>query len=52
MRNFEGSTKTNGARCTSEIKSGIAMAKAAINEMIVSTKLYLNLRQKLIKYTL
>ena len=30
--NCWGSTKTNGARCTREIKSSIAMGKAALNK--------------------
>ena len=46
-----GSSRTkNNARCTREIKSRIAMAKAAFNKKIIlSSKLDLNLRKKLVK---
>jgi hypothetical protein len=41
---------TNDARCTREIKSRIAMAKAAFNKKILfNGKLDLNLRKKLVK---
>jgi hypothetical protein len=42
---------TNDARCTREIKSRIAMAKAAFNKKktIFTSKLDLNLRKKLVK---
>jgi hypothetical protein len=42
---------TNDARCTLEIKSRIAMAKAAFNKTktLLTSKLYLNLRKKLVK---
>jgi hypothetical protein len=43
---------TNDARCTREIKSRIAMAKAAFNKkkaFFVTSKLDLNLRKKLVK---
>ena len=42
---------TNDGRCTCEIKSRIAMAKAAFNKKktLFTTKLDLNLRKKLIK---
>jgi hypothetical protein len=41
---------TNDARCTREIKSRIAMAKAAFNKKNLFTiKLELNLRKKLVK---
>jgi hypothetical protein len=51
MWNFVGSAITISARCTSEIKSRIATAKAAFHKKttLVSSKMYLNLRQKLIK---
>jgi hypothetical protein len=43
---------THDARCTCEIKSRIAMAKAAFNEKktLFTSKLNLNLRKKLIKH--
>jgi hypothetical protein len=49
--NYLGSMITNDARCTREIKSRIAMAKAAFNEKktLFIIKLELNLRQKLVK---
>jgi hypothetical protein len=48
--NCLGSMITNDARCTREIKSRIAMAKAAFNKKIIFTsKLHLNLRKKLVK---
>jgi hypothetical protein len=42
---------TNDARCTREIKPRIAMAKAAFNKKknLFTSKLYLNLRKKLVK---
>jgi hypothetical protein len=42
---------TNEARCTREIKSRIAMAKAAFNKQktLFTSKLDLNLRKKLVK---
>jgi hypothetical protein len=41
---------TNDARCTREIKSRIAMAKAAFNKKTLFTsRLDLNLRKKLVK---
>jgi hypothetical protein len=46
---YLGSTLTNDGRCTCEIKSGIAMAKAAFNKKtLVTSKLDLNLRKKLV----
>ena len=47
---YSGSMKTNDARCTREIKSRIAVAKAAFNKkkMIFTSKLDLNLRKKLV----
>jgi hypothetical protein len=41
---------TNDARCTREIKSRIAMAKAAFNKKktLFNSKLDLNLRKKLV----
>jgi hypothetical protein len=49
--NYLGSMITNDARCTREIKSRIALAKAAFNEKktLVTSKLDLNLRKKLVK---
>jgi hypothetical protein len=49
--NYLGSMKTNDARCTREIKSRIAMAKAAFNKKknLFTSKLDLNLRKKLVK---
>jgi hypothetical protein len=46
-----GSMITNDARCTREITSWIAMAKAALNKKktVFSSKLDLNLRKKLVK---
>jgi hypothetical protein len=48
---YLGSMITNDARCTREIKSRIAMAKAAFNKKknLFTSKLDLNLRKKLIK---
>jgi hypothetical protein len=42
---------TNDARCTREIKSRIAMAKAALNkkETLLTSTMDLNLRKKLVK---
>jgi hypothetical protein len=49
--NYLGSILTNDARCTREIKSRIAMAKAALNKKTLFTsKLDLHLRKKLVKY--
>jgi hypothetical protein len=47
-----GSMITNGARCTSNIKSIIAMAKVAFNKKkdYFISKLDLNLREKLVKF--
>jgi hypothetical protein len=49
--NYLGSVITNDARCTREIKSRIAMAKAAFNKKknLFTSKLDLNLRKKLVK---
>jgi hypothetical protein len=49
--NYLGSVITNDARCTYEIKSMIAMAKAAFNKKktLFASKLGLNLRTKLVK---
>jgi hypothetical protein len=48
--NYLGSVITNDARCTREIKSRIAMAKAAFNKKTLFTsKLDLYLRKKLVK---
>jgi hypothetical protein len=49
--NYLGSMITNDARCTREIKSTIAMAKAAFNKKktLFTSKLDLNLRKKLVK---
>jgi hypothetical protein len=49
--NYLGSMITNDASCTCEIKSRIAMAKAAFNEKknLFTSKLDLNLRKKLVK---
>jgi hypothetical protein len=48
--NYLGSMVTNDARCTREIKTRIAMAKAAFNKNnLFTSKLYLNLRKKLVK---
>ena len=45
-----GSILTNDGRCTCEIKSGIAMAKAAfIKKTLFTSKSDLNLRKKLVK---
>ena len=53
MRCFKylGSILTNDGRCTCEIKSRIAMAKAAFNKKkaLFTSKLDLNLRKKLVK---
>ena len=48
---YLGSMLTNDGRCTCEIKSRIAMAKAAFSKKkaLFTTKLDLNLRKKLIK---
>jgi len=48
---YLGSVLTNDGRCTCEIKSRIAMAKAAFNKKktLFTSKLDLNLRKKLIK---
>jgi hypothetical protein len=49
--NYLGSVITNDARCTREIKSRIAMAKATFNKKknLFTSKLDLNLRKKLVK---
>jgi hypothetical protein len=49
--NYLGSTKANYGRCTREIKSRIAIAKAAFNKkkVLFSGKLDLHLRKKLAK---
>jgi hypothetical protein len=49
--NYLGSMITNDARCIREIKSRIAMAKAAFNKKktLSTSKLDLNLRKKLVK---
>jgi hypothetical protein len=52
LENMElGSVITNDARCTSEIKSKIVMAKAAFNKKktILTSILDLNLKKKLVK---
>ena len=49
---YLGSMLTDDGRCTCEIKSRIAMAKAAFNKKkknLFTTKLDLNLRKKLVK---
>ena len=47
---YLGSILTNDGRCTCEIKSRIAMAKAAFNKKtLLTSKLDLNLRKKLVK---
>jgi len=48
---YLGSMLTNDGRCTCEIKSRIAMAKAALKkkENLFTSKFDLNLRKKLIK---
>jgi len=48
---YMGSALTNDGRCTCEIKSRIAMVKAAFrkNKTLFTSKLDLNLRKKLIK---
>jgi len=47
---YLGSMLTNDGRCTCEIKSRIAMAKAEFNKKTLFTsKLDLNLRKKLVK---
>jgi hypothetical protein len=48
---YLGSLLTDDGRCTCEIKSRIAMAKAAFNKKknLFSSKLDLNLRKKLVK---
>jgi len=48
--NYLGSVITNDARCTHEIKSRIAMAKAVFNKKTYFTiKFDLNLRKKLVR---
>jgi hypothetical protein len=49
--NYLGSMITSDARCTREIKSRIAMAKAAFNKKknLFTSKVELNLRKKLVK---
>jgi len=48
---YLGSMLTNDGRCTREIKSRIAMAKAAFNKkkVLFTSTLDLNLRKKLVK---
>jgi hypothetical protein len=48
--NYLGSMITNDARCTHEIKTRIAMAKASFNKKktLFTSKLDLNLRKKLV----
>jgi len=48
---YLGSTLTNNRTCTCEIKSSIAMAKAAFikKKALFTSKLDLNLRKKLVK---
>jgi hypothetical protein len=47
---YLGSILTNDGRCTREIKSRIAMAKASFNKMThFTSKLGLNLRKKVVK---
>jgi hypothetical protein len=47
---YLGSIVTNDARCASEIKSWMAMAKAAFNKKALFTsKLDLNLKKKLLR---
>ena len=43
---------TNAAKCVREIKSRLALAKAAFNKKktLFTSKLYLNLRRKLVRY--
>ena len=50
--NYSGSMITYDARCTCEIKSRIAMAKPAFKKekALFTSKVELNLRQKLVKY--
>lgn len=48
--NYLGSTATNNRRCTQDIKSKTATAKAALNKKNPFTsKMGLNLRNKLVK---
>jgi len=49
---YLGSVLTNDGRCMCEIKSRIAMAKAAFNKKrtLFTSTLELNLRKKLVKY--
>ena len=48
---YLGSLLTNDGRCTREIKSRIAMAKAAFNKKktLITNILDLNMRKKLVK---
>ena len=48
---YLGNILTNDGRCMREIKSGIAMAKAAFNKKktLFTSKLDLNLKKKLVK---
>jgi hypothetical protein len=50
--NYLGSIITNDARCAREIKSRIAMAKAAFNKKktLFTSKLDLTLMKRLVKY--
>jgi hypothetical protein len=54
MESFKylGSMLTNDGRCTCEIKSRIALAKAVFNKerALFTGTLYLNLKKKLVKY--
>ena len=49
---YLGSMITNDARCTCEIKSKIIIAKDVFNKekTLFTSKLYLSLRKKLVKY--
>jgi hypothetical protein len=47
--NYLDSVITNGARCTREIKSRIPMAKSEFSRKILTSRLFLNLRKKLVK---
>jgi hypothetical protein len=50
--NYLGSVIRSDARCTRDIKSRIAMAKAAFNKKTLFTsKMDLNLRKKLVSVT-
>jgi hypothetical protein len=45
--NYLGIMITNDARCTSEIKTRIVLAREAFNKTLFTSKLDLNLRKKL-----